>query len=966
MRFCFSSRIHNVFFLLDSFRLKCVKTLRLTAVPIVLCFIGINGSLFGQDVPKNMLDTYRIRASNQSENAIEGILTSMDDASDPDLVAHYSSYLSIFYNYIDDTANAKKYFLSAREYWSKAEVNEANQDFFGQHLLGYYELNRTKIEVLDSAAKYIQNTHDLQYIEAFKWGMISPFRQPESYSETLETLLTTKPSIPDALKGRVLLLHMFTLVRLDLLDSVLSTQNQLKAVKMTLSDRLNSTYVAVVAQLDLNKISEAKKSINDTREFLASNNLMDNDDFVRFYYTSQESYYRAIAQYDSAITYNLRLKEIFAKRNEIQPLAMLKQNLADYYRYQEKYVLAEQYYMEAMEMLDIERFKNDIIRIMTSLNKTWLEASELTTDPSEKQALLTKVKDLLLEEERILLSSNLPLLAIDYDAIKARFLTLTGQYRTAENLLNGAIASSNSEGYYNGRWWASIYLAELYILQNKFNGAIALASGLLTDEVNTTDRIKIHQLLMRAHIGNGDTEAALVEFNLISENIRAEDDQRALNLLAEFEVMRDLEREKIINESLEAQQLANSKLIVRQRIIIGIVVFSILIIAFFLVRLQFLRKRNFRLFGKLTKEREELQLTNSELSESEASLKTVKLSQNVILGQLTVHLNKMFNSLKVLRNFIPEAGKLNSEQLKYFERMTELIEEERSSIDQMISLNSILDDHNIDIRRVSINDVLMDVKKNMDSSLRLNESRLEIKMKEDLLFLADRKLIELVFISLIEHGRKNLAKKVLSINVNSSDGLRIEFHFEGASVDDETIREWLKPKTDASKSYFSKLVELKDLMDGDLQYLTIGALHKISVTLNLIELSTGSNKTSVLEPLEIDSVYDQVVKHLVENNGLANSDLNLAALAEKLGIPKRKISFVINTRERTNFSKFLARLRINQVLRKLDNGDHRHLNIAGIGYEAGFNSKSTFFASFKEFVGCTPGEYIVSIDQKAS
>jgi AraC-like DNA-binding protein len=41
------------------------------------------------------------------------------------------------------------------------------------------------------------------------------------------------------------------------------------------------------------------------------------------------------------------------------------------------------------------------------------------------------------------------------------------------------------------------------------------------------------------------------------------------------------------------------------------------------------------------------------------------------------------------------------------------------------------------------------------------------------------------------------------------------------------------------------------------------------------------------------------------------------------------------------------------------NPDNQHLTIAGIAYEAGFNSQATFQRVFKNSVGISPSEYLL-------
>jgi len=437
--------------------------------------------------------------------------------------------------------------------------------------------------------------------------------------------------------------------------------------------------------------------------------------------------------------------------------------------------------------------------------------------------------------------------------------------------------------------------------------------------------------------------------------------------MSESEVKQELESQKVVNASLASEQEVKAELIQRQQLIIIVIAFSVLIIASILLRLRALHAKNLSLLQVVEKEGAELQFTNAELGDTISELQTSQMTNQELLDDLSVHLNKMFNGIKGLKSFIPELGKLNNEQTRYLDRLSGLVEEEEQSLSSLIRLNSVLGNHSIDIRRVSLSDALGDMKSQLLNSLKLQQASLEVEMKEGLVFLADRTLVEMSLSSLVQHSlQQELLERKLNLSVFSEEGLRVILEFKSPAISQEQIDQLLSPNQADHRNYLSKLSQLKDLMDGELQYLCMGDVHKISLKLNLVELKLADSKGTEIDQLEIDNLYDSVMDYLVNKDGQSNADLSLSSLSEAIGISSRKISYVINTREKTNFSKFLAKLRIEKVKAILDNGDHSHMNISGIGYEAGFNSKSTFFSSFKEFVGCTPKEYLNDLSQKAS
>jgi AraC-like DNA-binding protein len=58
----------------------------------------------------------------------------------------------------------------------------------------------------------------------------------------------------------------------------------------------------------------------------------------------------------------------------------------------------------------------------------------------------------------------------------------------------------------------------------------------------------------------------------------------------------------------------------------------------------------------------------------------------------------------------------------------------------------------------------------------------------------------------------------------------------------------------------------------------------------------------------------------------------------------------------TNFSALLNRYRVEEACRLRGDPAFDHLTIDAIGYQAGFQSRSTFYSAFKQIRGETPGQ----------
>lgn len=93
--------------------------------------------------------------------------------------------------------------------------------------------------------------------------------------------------------------------------------------------------------------------------------------------------------------------------------------------------------------------------------------------------------------------------------------------------------------------------------------------------------------------------------------------------------------------------------------------------------------------------------------------------------------------------------------------------------------------------------------------------------------------------------------------------------------------------------------------------------------------------------------------------------LSLSELAQKLKLPTRYLSYLINSYHHTNFRNFVNHYRVQEVLAKMQNGKDKHKTLLGIALESGFNSKSSFNQIFKNITGKTPSDYQKGLANKS-
>ena len=98
------------------------------------------------------------------------------------------------------------------------------------------------------------------------------------------------------------------------------------------------------------------------------------------------------------------------------------------------------------------------------------------------------------------------------------------------------------------------------------------------------------------------------------------------------------------------------------------------------------------------------------------------------------------------------------------------------------------------------------------------------------------------------------------------------------------------------------------------------------------------------------------LKVLVQQEGLyKNPNLKVATIAKKLHVQPSQVSFLLNHHLGYGFPHFINTYRIEYAKELLHSNEDK--TFEALGYECGFNSKSTFFAAFKKITGMTPSQW---------
>jgi AraC-like DNA-binding protein len=127
------------------------------------------------------------------------------------------------------------------------------------------------------------------------------------------------------------------------------------------------------------------------------------------------------------------------------------------------------------------------------------------------------------------------------------------------------------------------------------------------------------------------------------------------------------------------------------------------------------------------------------------------------------------------------------------------------------------------------------------------------------------------------------------------------------------------------------------------------------------KMVTKKAEVKPIKVVSIDKRFEDIapkIISLMEKEKLyQETELTLLDLANKLQLPSYQVSLAINEGLNKSFYDMINGYRVEEAKRLLADPKNLNYTILSVGFEAGFNSKTTFNTVFKKFTGLTPTDF---------
>jgi AraC-like DNA-binding protein len=134
-------------------------------------------------------------------------------------------------------------------------------------------------------------------------------------------------------------------------------------------------------------------------------------------------------------------------------------------------------------------------------------------------------------------------------------------------------------------------------------------------------------------------------------------------------------------------------------------------------------------------------------------------------------------------------------------------------------------------------------------------------------------------------------------------------------------------------------------------------IDKLKVEADILQAEEIESRKPVPKDARLDGLAQKISLAMEKEKLYQEPELTLQNLAQKMQCPSYQVSQAINEGMNKSFYDLVNGYRVEEAKRLLLDSRNRNYTILSVGFEAGFNSKTTFNTVFKKFTGFTPTEF---------
>lgn len=117
------------------------------------------------------------------------------------------------------------------------------------------------------------------------------------------------------------------------------------------------------------------------------------------------------------------------------------------------------------------------------------------------------------------------------------------------------------------------------------------------------------------------------------------------------------------------------------------------------------------------------------------------------------------------------------------------------------------------------------------------------------------------------------------------------------------------------------------------------------------------------DPLK--TTANEIIIYIQKEKPYLNPNFDIVDISKALNIPRHHIIYCFSGILGIKFSSYRSQQRVEYAKKLLESGKANSLSIDGIGQQAGFPSRSTYYATFKAETGLTPNQYLEELRGKS-